>query len=138
MTTIHKTLNTGYMTYTTPDDLREEVELKVVELIKEKLENGTMTEERSEAIAQHVLDTLKPGMSFQELYKAIFSLDDNFIELSPIVLPIIRDYDTHIIGKIREKVSQLIKEGRYEEAEELSKKAIAGNLKIVWQASAKA
>ncbi|MCX8009302.1 MAG: hypothetical protein N3A54_06450 [Patescibacteria group bacterium] len=126
------------MTYTTPDDLREEVELKIVELIKEKLENGTMTEERSEAIAQHVLDTLKPGMSFQELYKAIFNLDDQFIELSPIVLPIIRDYDEKVIKKVTKKVSELIQQGQYEEAEELSKKAIAGNLKIVWQASAKA
>lgn len=122
----------------TPDDLRQDVELKVVELIKQKLADGAMTEERSQAIAQHVLDTIKPGMDFHELYQAIFKLDDQFPELSPIVLPIIRDYDKHVMQKIRNTVSTFIKQGKYQEAEDLAKRAIAGKLKIVWQASAKA
>lgn len=121
----------------TPDDLRQEVELKVVELIKQKLADGTMTEERSQAIAQMVLDSLKPGMSFEDLYKAIFKLDDMYTELSPVVLPIMRDYDQNVTKKIQAAVQELIKQGHYEEAEKLSHKAISGNIKIVWQASAK-
>ncbi len=121
----------------TPDDLRQDVELKVVELIKQKLSDGTMTEERSQKIAQLVLDTLKPGMSFDELYKAIFKLDDMYTELSPVVLPIIRDYDTNVTKKIQAAVQQLIKQGQYAEAEKLAQKAISGNIKLVWQASAK-
>lgn len=122
----------------TPDDLRQDVELKVVELIKQKLADGTMTEERSQAIAQLVLETLKPGMSFDEVYKAIFKLDDMYTELSPIVLPIIRDYDKNVTQKIQAAVQELIKQGHYEEAEKLAQKAITGNIKIVWQASASA
>lgn len=122
----------------TPDTLRQDVELKVVELIKQKLADGTITEARSQQIAQHILDTLKPGMSFEELYKAIFKLDDMYTELSPIVLPILRDYDKNVTQKIQAAVSELIKQGRYLEAEKLSHKAISGNVKLVWQGSAKA
>jgi len=121
----------------TPDDLRQDVELKVVELIKQKLADGTMSEKRSQEIAQLVLDSLKPGMSFEELYKAIFLLDEHYTELSPIVLPIIRDYDKNVMQKIRATVSELIRQGRYEEAEQLSQKAISGNIKLVWTGSAK-
>ena len=122
----------------TPDDLRQDVELKVVELIKQKLADGTMTEERSQAVAQLVLDSLKPDMSFDELYKAIFKLDNMYTELSPVVLPIIRDYDKNVTQKIQAAVQELIKQGHYEEAEKLAQKAVSGNIKVVWQGSAKA
>ncbi len=35
-----------------PDDIRQEIELKVVELLKRLVEEGTMTEERSQQIGQ--------------------------------------------------------------------------------------
>ena len=117
----------------TPDDLRQDVELKVVELIKKKLADGTMTEERSQAIAQQVLNTLTPGMSFENLYKAIFHLDDMYTELSPVVLPIIRDYDINVTQKATNSVRDLIRQGQYDAAEKLAHKAIAGDLKVVWQ-----
>ena len=52
----------------TPDDLRQQIELKIVELIKEKLSDGSMTEDRAQEISQMVLNQLKPGMNFEELY----------------------------------------------------------------------
>lgn len=121
----------------TPNDLRQKVELKVVEMIKQKLADGTMTEERSQAIAQHVLDSLKPDMTFQELYKAIFKLDDMYGELCPVTLPIIRDYEETITKQARKAVSQMIAQGRYEEAEKLAQQTVTGNVNIVWQAQAK-
>lgn len=121
----------------TPEDLRQKVELKAVEMIKQKLADGTMTEERSQAIAQHVLNSLKPNMSFQELYKAIFALDDMFGELCPVTLPIIREYEETITKQAQKAVSQLIAQGKYQEAETLAKQTVTGNLNIVWQASAK-
>jgi hypothetical protein len=121
----------------TPDDLRQKVELKAVEMIKQKLAEGTITEERSQAIAQHVLDSLKPGMDFKELYKAIFKLDDMFGELAPVTLPIIREYEDTVVKQAQKAVQQLIAQGRYEEAEKLAHDSIAGNLNIVWQASSK-
>jgi hypothetical protein len=122
----------------TPDDMRQDIELKVVEMIKAKLSEGKMTEERSQAIAQHVLETLHPGMSFEELYQAIFHLDDMYGELSPIVLPIVRDYEQTVMKQIQKGVQDLIRQGRYDEAEQLANKAINGKLKLVWQGSSKA
>jgi polyhydroxyalkanoate synthesis regulator phasin len=120
-----------------PDDLRQQVELQIVEMIKKKLAEGTMTEERSQAIAQHVLNELKLGMTFEELHKALFNLDDQFIELAPVTLPFIRDYEKNVTQQARMKVQELISQGKYEEAEELGKQAITGDVKVVWQASAK-
>ena len=121
----------------TPDDLRQDVELKVVELIKKKLAEGTLTEERSQAIAQNVLNTLKPGMTFTDLYKAIFHLDDMYTELSPIVLPIARDYEKHITKQAEEGVRELIRQGQFDAADKLAHKAISGDLNVVWQGSSK-
>ena len=121
----------------TPDEFRQKVELQVVEMIKKKLAEGTITEERSQELAQHVLNSLKPGMTFEELHKAIFKLDDMFIELAPVTLPFIRDYEQNITQEARKKVQELITQGKFEEAEDLAKKAISGDIKVVWQASAK-
>jgi hypothetical protein len=77
----------------TPDTIREEIELAVVELIKTKLSDGTMTEARAQQISKLVLELLKPGMQFVELYKSIFKLDDTCTELAPIVLPYADSYE---------------------------------------------
>jgi len=47
-----------------PDELREQVELEVVEFIKAKLATFEINETRAQQIANRVLDILKPGMSF--------------------------------------------------------------------------
>lgn len=122
----------------TPEELRQDIELKVVEMIKEKLAAGSMTEKRSQEVAQHVLDVLKPGMSFDELYQAIFHLDDMYGELAPIVLPHIKTYEDTVMKQIQKGVQNLIREGKYDEAEQLATKAINGKLKLVWQGSSSA
>lgn len=121
----------------TPDDLRQQIELKVVEMIKAKLADGTMTEERSQELSQIVLDTLKPGMSFEELYRAIPKLDDNAPELSPIILPILRDYEQNVNKKAMEGVSDLIKQGQFDAAANLADRAIKQDVKLVWQGAGK-
>lgn len=122
----------------TPDDLRQQIELKVVELIKEKLSDGTMTEERSQQISQMVLATLKPGMSFEELYKAIPTLDDAAQELSGIIVPALRDYEVNIAQKALSNVQEHIRLGEYDAAIALSKNVINQDVSLVWQGSGKA
>ena len=75
----------------TADEIREDIELAVVELIKAKLADGTMTEMRSQQISQLVLDTLKPGMSLEELYKAILPLMTHVQNLLPLSFPMHRN-----------------------------------------------
>ncbi len=122
----------------TADEIREDIELAVVELIKAKLADGTMTEMRSQQISQLVLDTLKPGMSLEELYKAIFTLDDTCTELAPIVLPYAQKYEENITQKASDIVSSYIKVGKYDAAIKLTDDVVHENVKLQWQGSAKA
>jgi hypothetical protein len=121
----------------TPDGIREEIELAVVELIKAKLTDGTMTEDRAQQISKMVLELLKPGMQFVELYKAIFQLDDTCTELSPIVLPYADSYEKNITQKAKDVVAGYIKVGHYDAAVKLADDVIRENVQIQWQGKAK-
>ena len=120
-----------------PDDIREEIEAKVVELIKSKVEAEEMTEERAQEIAQRVLDMLKPGMTLEELYKVLPHLDDNYSEIGHIIVPYLQDYENGVAKVAAKQVGQLIKEGRFKEAQELADKVINLDVKLVWTGSAK-
>lgn len=121
----------------TPDDIRQQIELSVVELIKKKLADGSMTEERAQQASQIVLDTLKPSMSFEELYRAVAKLDDVVQELALVVLPIMKQYERDIVKPIRENVKELIMQGQYDAATTLAKKAIGQDIKMQWTGSGK-
>jgi len=119
----------------TPDEIREAIELKVVELIKAKLTDGTMTEERSRQISRLVLEILQPGMELNQLFKAIFKLDDNCTELSHIVLPYAMQYENGVVQKATTVVETFVRQGQYDAAISLAKDAIDNNLTIRWQGS---
>ncbi|OGG35632.1 hypothetical protein A2363_05170 [Candidatus Gottesmanbacteria bacterium RIFOXYB1_FULL_47_11] len=121
----------------TPDDLRQQIELQIVELIKAKLADGSMTEERAQQASQTVLDSLKPGMSLEELYQAVGRLDDVVQELAPVVLPIMKQYEKEIVQPISANVSALIRQGQYDAAAKLAHKAIASDVKLEWTGSGK-
>lgn len=120
-----------------PDDIREQIEADIVDLIKTKVEAEEMTEERAQALAQMVLDKLKPGMSLEALYKTLPHLDDLFSEISHIVVPYLRDYEEGVAKPAIAQVSQLIKNGQYKEAQELADRVIKQDVKLVWTGSSK-
>lgn len=121
-----------------PDDLRQQIELQVVELIKAKLADGSMTEERAQQASQIVLDMLKPGMSMEELYRAVGKLDDIVQELAPVVLPIMQQYEQEIVKPIGANVSDLIRQGQFDAATKLAKQAISQEVKLEWTGTGKA
>jgi hypothetical protein len=113
-----------------PDDIRKEIELKVVELLKAKLSDGTMTEERSKAVSKIVLDLLQPGMNLTDLYKAIMQLDDACPELSPIVLPYAKQYEESITQKATTQVQDYIRVGKYDSAVNLARKVASQDVEL--------
>ncbi len=117
----------------TPDELREQVELQVVELLKALLEEGKITDTRAQQISQMVLNTLIPGMSFEELYQAIPRLDDTATELSPVVLPIMRAYEENVTKQAQTGVVELIRQGQYDAATKLGQQVIDKNVKLMWE-----
>lgn len=120
-----------------PDDIREQIEATIVDLIKAKVEAEEMTEERAQQLAQMILDKLKPGMSMEELYKALPHLDDTFTEISHVIIPYLRDYEQGVTQKAAIEVQQLISRGQYKEAQTLADKVIKQDVKLVWTGSAK-
>lgn len=120
-----------------PDDIRQQIELQVVELIKEKLADGTMTDERSQQLSKIVLDMLKPGMSFEELYKEIPKIDDAAPELSAIIVPFLRDYEKNITQQATGGVHDLILQGQYDAAVNLAQKVIGQDVHLMWHGSSK-
>lgn len=120
-----------------PDEIREHIEASIVDLIKQKVEAEEMSEDRAQELARIVLEKLKPGMSLEELYKALPHLDDQFSEISPIVAPYMRDYEEGVAKPAIAQVSQLIKSGHYKEAQELANRVIRQDVKLVWTGSSK-
>ena len=114
----------------TPDDIRKEIELKVVELLKARLSDATMTEERSKEISRIVLDLLQPGMTLTALYRAIMKLDDECPELSPIVLPFAKQYEEVITQKATSAVQNYIRVGEYDAAIDLAKKVAKQDIEL--------
>lgn len=121
-----------------PDDIRETIEAQIVDLIREKVEAEEMSEERARQLAQAVLEGLKPGMSLEELYKALPHLDDHFSEISHVIVPYLRDYEQGVTQKAAARVQSLIREKRYKEAQELAERVIKQDVKLVWTGTAKA
>jgi len=121
-----------------PEDLRQSVELRAVELIKGGLESGTISEPRAQELSQIVLDTIHPGMSLEELYRAIPKLDDTAPELSPVVLPVVRQYEETYGIKAVEDVRALIRTGQYDAAIERAQETIGHKRNVVWHGEGKA
>jgi len=120
-----------------PDDIREEVELKIVEFLKEKLESGEITDVRAQQISNWALKTLVPGMNLEELHKAIARLDDTMPELSVIVLPYMEDYEKNVTGQALNTVRELIAQGQFDAAAKLGKQAATNDVEIEWNGSGK-
>lgn len=104
--------------------LREQVQAQIVSLITSKLQSGEMSEERAREIAAMVLEKLPEDLSDQELMLVLPKLDDNFRELSDVVMPIIIDYEKKIKNTIEEKVLKLVREQRFQQALQLAKQGI--------------
>lgn len=120
-----------------PDDIRERIEAQVVDVIKLKVENEEMTEERAQELASRVLELLKPNMSLEDLYKALPKLDDNFAEVSSIIIPYLRDYEEGVTKKAAFQVRDLIISGHLKEAQDLADRVIRQDVKLVWTGSSK-
>jgi len=121
----------------TADELREEIELQIVELLKEKLETGEVTEERAAQISEKALTILQPSMSLEELYKAVPTLDDSMPELATVVLPFVRQYEENVTGQGLESVRELIKQGQYDAAAKLGKKVASTDVELTWTGAGK-
>lgn len=113
-----------------PASLREDIQTKIVELITKGLETGTISEERARSIAKLVLEKLPDGTTDNELMHILPHLDDEFTELSEIVLPIVLEYEEKIRRTVEDKVVRLVRARKFKEALDMARKGIEYSSKL--------
>lgn len=106
-----------------PEEYRKKIELDILAIIEEKLRNGQMDVARAKAIARMTLDKLHPPISLEQIYEIAPQLDDEFIELSKAVLPVVHDHDEKVREIVSKHAEELIRNGKFEEAHSILIKA---------------
>lgn len=106
------------------NSLREQIQTQIVELITKGLEQGSISEDRARSIAKLVLEKLPEGINNQELMQVLPQLDNEFAELSDVVIPIIVEYEERIRSAVEAKVLKLVREQKFSEAVATARKGI--------------
>lgn len=106
-----------------PEEYRKKIELDILKIIEEKLTNGQMDVERAKAIAQMVLLKLHPPLELEQIYQVVSTLDDEFAELSKVVLSVTHDHDKATAEIVATHAENLIKSGKFDEASTVLKQA---------------
>ncbi|MBN1331536.1 hypothetical protein JW978_01460 [Candidatus Dojkabacteria bacterium] len=104
--------------------IREKFQNQVVGLITERLKAGEMSQDRSKKIAAMVLEKLPEEISYQELMQVIPKLDDEFVELAAVVVPIMTEYEKKLHATIEDKVLELVRARKFKEAMIAARKGI--------------
>jgi len=112
------------MAETQAKQLREKFQSQVVALITEKLKAGEMSQDRAQKIASMVLEKLPEGTNYEQLMKIIPKLDDEFLELVDVVVPIMTEYERKLHKVLEEKVLKLVREKKFKEAMVEARKSI--------------
>ena len=111
--------------YIQAEELREFIEREVLIIIKDLAKVEGMTKEKIQSIARRTLELIRPGMNLEELYSNAVKLDDNYMELAPVVVKVMREYEQKYEKKALEQVTQLIKSKQFDQAQEMVKKVLA-------------
>lgn len=116
--------NNKDLVQTKVEEFREYIEKEVLVIIKDLAEKGQTPPERIQAMAKLTLELVKPGMTFEQLYRNAAQLDDQYSELAPVVVKLMREYEDKYHKKALESVSMMIKNGKYEDAQSMVKKVL--------------
>ncbi|NTU47223.1 hypothetical protein HGA88_06360 [Candidatus Roizmanbacteria bacterium] len=109
---------------TPEEEFRKFVEMEVLQIIKDLAEKTDTPDERIQAIAKLTLEKIQPGMKLEDLYANAVSLDDTYQELGPLVIKIMKHYEDTYETKALTHVSQLIRTGNYDKAQDMVKKVL--------------
>ncbi|MFA6532407.1 MAG: hypothetical protein WCT22_00240 [Patescibacteria group bacterium] len=110
--------------YIQAEELRQFIEKEVLKIIEKLLDDDTSTKEKLQGIARKTLELIRPGMPIDELYQNTVKLDDDYSDLAPVVIIVMREYETKYARKALTEVSNLIKTKKFDQAQELVKKVL--------------
>lgn len=106
------------------EQFREYIEREVLTVIKSLLNNPDIDQKRIKEIAKHTLQLLALGTAIDELYRLAIKLDENYPELRPVVIKLMNEYEEKYNKKAVDNVSALIKEGKYDDAQNVMLKVL--------------
>lgn len=106
------------------EQFREYIEREVLDVIKSLLDKPDIDQNRIKEIAKHTLQLLALGTAIDELYKLAIKLDENYPELRPVVIKLMNEYEQKYNKRAVEQVSNLIKQGKYEDAQNVMLKVL--------------
>lgn len=110
------------------EEYRKKILREILQIIRKKLISGEMKADRAKAIAQMVISRLIPNITLGEIYRIVPTLDDDFTELSSVVLSVTKEYEEKVEGPLKEKTSELMKKGEYAQVSQLINKLVEKSL----------
>ena len=110
--------------YIQAEELRQFIEKEVLNIIQKLMDKNETTKEKLQEIARNTLTLIRPGLPIDELYQNTVKLDDNCSELAPVVIVVMREYETKYARKALAEVGNLIKTKKFDQAQELVKKVL--------------
>lgn len=106
------------------EEFRHFIEKEVLAVINSLASQPNFDAERIRSMARLALDLIEPGLTLDQLYQNAVKLDDQFSELAPVVFKIMREYEEKYEKKALSVVSQLIRQGQYDQAQIMVKKVL--------------
>lgn len=106
------------------EEFRQLIEIEVLKLIGDLFKKRRTPKKKIQEIARRSLELIKPGMSLDQLYQNMVQLDDYHPELSPVVFKLMKEYEQKYEKRAIEQVSNLVRSGKYDQAQELVKKVL--------------
>lgn len=106
------------------EDFRKLIETEVLRIIKQLAEAGQTSKERIQEIARLTLESIRPEMTIDELYRNAVKLDDRHSELAPVVFKIMKEYEQKYERTAIAQVSEFVKRGEYDQAKDLVTKIL--------------
>lgn len=119
-----------YADYMDTEEYRKKIELKILQIIEDKLKAHQMNAERAREIAKYILASLHPHMDINQIHEIVKRFDKHFPELVPVVLQVSNDYEEIIKKAVTEHVGKLLKQNKITEATDLLQKAAKQEVKI--------
>ena|SRR5579884_2046998 len=114
----------------TSEEYRKNIERDILKIIESRLASGKMDTQKAKEIAQFLLRSFKPPLTFDQIYKAVQNFDDHFPELAPAVNKVVNAYDDEVKRIVHHHAGNLIKQGRIPQARFLINQALSKNVKL--------
>lgn len=116
--------------YIQAEELRQFIEKEVLKVIEKLIDDDKTTKEKLQEIARKTLELIRPGMPIDELYQNTVKLDDDYSDLAPVVIVVMKEYETKYARKALTQVSNLIKTKKFDQAQSLVKKILEYKIRV--------